>query len=82
MVLEVAVSLNSKDVEIFSKVKGDWKATEILSEVLAVRSYPAPPQLTGRIARQIDHLHRLGTEFEQDRHGLPRSECLCMVSDP
>ena len=33
--LEVAVSLNSKDAQIFSKTKGDWKAKEILSEVRA-----------------------------------------------
>lgn len=46
MILEVAVSLNSNDVEIFSKAKGDWKATEILSEVRAVRSYHLPPRLT------------------------------------
>ena len=30
---EVAVSLNSKDVQIFSKTRDDWKATETLSEV-------------------------------------------------
>jgi len=29
---QVAVSLNSTDVQIFSKVKNDWKATETLSE--------------------------------------------------
>jgi len=36
----------------------------------------------GRIARQTDHLHRLGAEFEQDRHRISRSERLCVDSDP
>jgi len=30
---EIAVSLNSKDAQIFSKTGNDWKATETLSEV-------------------------------------------------
>jgi len=29
---QIAVSLNSKDVQIFSKAGSDWKATEVLSE--------------------------------------------------
>ena len=51
--LEVAVSLNSKDVQIFSKAKGDWKATETLSEVRAVASHPTLPRL---MAGQHDKL--------------------------
>ena len=35
-----------------------------------------------RIARQIDHVHRLGTELEQNRHRVSRSERLRVVSDP
>ena len=34
---EVAVSLNSKDAQIFSKAGNDWKATETLSEVRAIQ---------------------------------------------
>jgi len=34
---EVAVSLNSKDVQIFSKAGNDWKASETLSEVRIFR---------------------------------------------
>ena len=34
--LEIAVSLNSKDLQLFSKTKGDWKAKVILSEVRAL----------------------------------------------
>lgn len=33
--------MNSKDVEIFSKAKNDWTATEILSEVSG-RVVPRP----------------------------------------
>ena len=35
----VAVSLNSKDVQIFSKVRNDWKTTETLSEVCTFRLF-------------------------------------------
>jgi len=35
-----------------------------------------------RIARQTDHVHRLGTELKQDRHRVSRSERLRVVSDP
>jgi hypothetical protein len=33
------------------------------------------------IARQTDHLHRLGTQLEQDRHRISGSERLRVVSD-
>jgi len=36
LIREIAVSLNSKDVQIFSKAGNDWKATETLSEVRTV----------------------------------------------
>jgi hypothetical protein len=35
-VLEVAVSLNSMDVQIFSKGRNDWQAAETLSEVIFI----------------------------------------------
>ena len=61
---DLAVSLDSNDVQIFSKAGNDWNATEVLSEVRAIRFHTTVlsriPIADDEIARQTDHVHRLG----------------------
>jgi hypothetical protein len=76
-IAEVAVSLNTNDVQIYSRQGPDWVVTEALSEVCKIYllvasilfSYP-------QSARQADHLDRLGTKFQSHRYCISRQECI------
>ena len=66
-----------------------WERLEGYGDPIRGSCHPIPHGALQRvaisdnpIARQIDHVHRLGTELKQDRHRVSRSERLRMVSDP
>ena len=87
---EVAVSLNSNDLQIFSRSGADWTPTETLSEVRPPRpnlvsaradSLP-PPSPPSAPARQDHHLDRLGAQLQPHRDRLAGPQRVRVAADP
>ena len=68
------MSLNSNDATIWERQGHEWKQTETLTEVRTLNTYAKTRLFYGTsydVARQADHLHRLGPQLEPYRHLRP-----------
>lgn len=78
--IDVAVSLNSNEAAIYSYQGNDWVPESTLAEVREnslLNSQRHDLNDLG-LARQSDHVHRLGKTYEPHCYLLARSQCVCL----